>query len=541
MYKLIIADDEEEVRKGIINKIDWSSIGFQVVGEAGNGREALDIAEKTLPDVVITDIKMPFLDGLALSKELIQRYPTIKIVVLTGFDEFEYAKEAIKLKVVDYILKPVSSKELVDIILSVKKKIDDEIAEKEDIIFLRKCYNESLPIMKWNFMQKLICGNLSTKEITDKSSYYNIDLTGEGFIASVINFDFADNSSWFNSKKNINKWEEKELLKFAVFNICTEFIDKSKIGFSFLNSEEIVIIGITDKYHKSFAIENIITTLDKIKQAVEKYLKFRITIGLGTYESKASLIKNSYKNALSALDYRLVLGSGKIIFIEDIEPHTENKLSFDEYRERELVSSIKTGNVKEVTSIINKLLYEITKAQISIKDSQVYLLEMLTAIIKTAKDFQIDLGNIFGKDDNLFLTLDKMRDMEELKEWMNSTALKILENIKDSRQDTSKTIVCEAKEYVNKLYYESDININKICNHLHISANYFSFIFKKEAKMTFVNYLTEIRMEKAKELLHGTNLKTFQVAEKVGYLEPNYFSYCFKKKFGVSPSEYRRR
>lgn len=540
MYKLILVDDEEEVRRGILKKIEWENIGFEVVGEAENGMEAMEIAEKTIPDVVITDIKMPFMDGLKLAEQLSARYPTVKIIVLTGFDEFEYAQKAIKLSIFDYVLKPVSSKELIDILIKLKHQLDKEIAEKEDISVLIKNYNESLPIIKEKFMNSLIINNESEDEILKKSANYNIDLKGRGYIVSVISADSKSYDSPMNEESGaISTWEKGELFKCAILDMSEEIVNKYKLGIIFFHDEKFVIISVSKEQSKDEALEKTITILEEIKQTLEKYLKITVTIGVGTYVDNVTYIKNSYKVALSALDYRLVLGGNRIIFIEDIEPQTENKIIFDEYKERELITSIKAGTEDEINNVLDKLFNYVSSSKSSIKDSQVYLMEMLITVLKAAKESNADMENVFGGNMNLFMTLDNMKDIDEIKEWMKEICIKTMKYIIKDRQDTSKALVRKAKDYVNNSYYESDITINKICNYLHISPTYFSFIFKKETKTTFINYLTDIRMESAKELLRTTSMKTFEIAEKIGYSEPNYFSYCFKKKFDMSPSEYR--
>ena len=165
LYTVILVDDEEEVRQAIINKLEWETIGFQVIGYADNGEDALEIAERLRPDVVMTDIKMPFMDGLTLSKKLKQISKDIKIIVFSGFDEFEYAKEAIKLEVEEYILKPINAIELKAVFERIKDKLDSEINRKRDIDQLRKYYLESLPVMKEQLLIGLLEGRLSKKRI----------------------------------------------------------------------------------------------------------------------------------------------------------------------------------------------------------------------------------------------------------------------------------------------------------------------------------------------------------------------------------------
>jgi two-component system, response regulator YesN len=540
-YKLLIVDDEVEVRKGIINKVQWEELGYEIVAEGENGKEALELFEKTMPDVVLTDIKMPFMNGLELAAIVKEKYPTTRIIVMTGFDEFEYAHKAIKLNVSEYLLRPISAQELTDILTKVKNQMDEEIAEKENVEALREHYRKSIPILREKFLASLVTSAINKEEIEEKSRSYGLKLQGKSFMASIISPD--KNNPQNNQEENselIKEGAEGEgLLKFAVLNIVEETLAKYNLGTAFLNGENVVVITASNEVDRDAVSSNTLKALEEINRTVEKFLKAKVTIGVGNICEDISLVRHSYENALAALDYRIFMGKAKIIWIEDIEPTSANKLVFDESKERALSSSIKVGTIEETEGIIDKFFDEITSSKASFKDYQIYIMEMLTTILKAARDSSVDIDEIFGLNHNLFIELHGLRNIQEAQAWFKSISKKIMNYIVQGRQDSYKLVVDEAKDYVKKNYSESDITINGVCNYLHISPTYFSFIFKKETKTTFINYLTNFRMDAAKELLRTTNLKTFEIADKVGYAEPNYFSYSFKKKFGVSPSEYR--
>lgn len=530
MYKLILVDDEEEVRKGVLKKIEWNKYGFEIVGEAENGREALDIAEKVIPDVVVTDIKMPFMDGIRLAEELKERFPTTKTIILTGFDEFEYAHKAIKLNVVEYVLKPISSKELIEVLVKTKEKLDNDIEQKKNIEILREHYTKSLPILKEKFLSSLVGDRLRKEEIEEKSKNYNIDLQGYNFVVSIVNINYSSQSM---------DYEEKDLAAFSVLNIVNEVVDNYNLGIVFIDNGRIVVITVCKKIERNDAISVTIRALEEIDYSIKKYLKLSITIGVGTFFSHITDIGSSYQNALAALDYRMVMGENKIIWIEDVEPQGKNRVVFDETKERDLTSSLKLGNEDNLCVTIDNLFKEIIEARASLKDYQIYLMEIVTTILKVAQNFRINTEGILGHNYNIFTELYKFNNLKEVRGWIKNIALKIMKSIAQGRKDSCKLIVEGAKEYIAEHFSDSDVSINKLCAHLHISPAYFSSIFKKETKMTFVNYLTQVRMDAAKVILKTTNLKSFEVAEKVGYSEPNYFSYCFKKYFGISPSEFR--
>lgn len=281
------------------------------------------------------------------------------------------------------------------------------------------------------------------------------------------------------------------------------------------------------------------SVLEEIRYYISKYFSVTITVGMGTCCEDATHITDSYENAMIALDYSLILGNNRIIYIEDIEPGSKDKIVFDELKEHTLSSCIKVGNSIEIRKVFDEIFKELIEAKASLKDCQIYLLQVLTTILKVAGDLNIDMENVLGKNYNIFVEMYKFTDLREVSHWLLSICTKIMGYISKERQDTCKSLVNSAKMYLQEHYHESDMTLEKVSNHLHISPTYFSTIFKKETRLTFINYLTMLRMDSAKSLLRTTNKKTFEIAVSVGYSDPNYFSYCFKKNFNISPSEYR--
>jgi two-component system response regulator YesN len=279
--------------------------------------------------------------------------------------------------------------------------------------------------------------------------------------------------------------------------------------------------------------------LEEIRQSIEKFLKFSVTIGVSGVTPAITDCPYAYKDAVSALDYRFIHGNNRIICIDDVEKRVAEKLRFDEDKEHALIRCLKVGSVHEVNEIVEELFQGIVDTPVSYQDYQVYLLEILISLLKAAKQSDIDVDHLFGANFTVFTEINKFNNIQEAKSWIVGICAKIMDVIARERQYTYKNLVDMAKEYTQEHYHESDISINKLCSHLHISAGYFSTIFKKETKMTFVNYLLQIRMDAAMELLRSTDLKAFEVAEKVGYSDPNYFSFSFRKQVGISPKEYR--
>ncbi|WP_201319293.1 response regulator [Paenibacillus sp. EPM92] len=541
MYKLILAEDEEDVREGIVQEIDWARYGFEVADTAENGKDAMELIERWVPDVVVTDIKMPFMDGLQLSEWIRERYPTTKVIILTGFDEFEYAQKAIKLQIDEYVLKPFSAQELIDVLVKIKEQIDEETERKKNMLTLQEHYRQSLPVLREVFLSSLVTRKLPRRQIEEKCRNYQIELDGDAYVVSVISLDKPgeEEPGAGQSAESLRFSNDMELKAFAALNVTEEIADKHNLGLVFLHNGQLVAITIHRDEANEPAIKKTLTIMEEVRQSIEKYLKFTVSIGIGTVCRDVTDLSYSHQDAELALDYRLILGGNRLISIDDVETRFVEKLRFDELKEHALIRCLKVGTTQEMQETVDSLFEGIVDLQVSVKDYQIYLMEILTAILKAAKDARADLDAIFGADFMPLAELHRFAELQEAKSWVVGLCTRLMQAIASDRQCTYKSLVDQAKEYTLNHFHESDISINKVCGHLHISAGYFSSIFKKEAKMTFGAYLMHIRMEAAKELLRTTDLKAFEIAEKVGYTEPNYFSFSFRKHVGVSPKEYR--
>ncbi|CAM4311762.1 response regulator [Paenibacillus typhae] len=543
MYKLILAEDEEDVREGIIAQIDWAQYGFEVVDQAENGREAADAIDRLLPDVVVTDIQMPFMNGLQLAEWIRSRHPNTKIIILTGYDEFEYAQKAIKLQIDEYILKPFSSQELIDVLLKVRAVIEAEIAEKENVYVLTEHYRKSLPVLREQFLSSLVSRRLPLKEISDKSTEYSIDLAGRQFQASVISIDYIhtgeDQGTGVSRHVSLRDTGDHNLQLFAILNIAEEICQKHGFGKVFIHRDDVVLLSVSQAAEEAEITGNTLTVLEEIRQNVQRFLKLTVTAGAGTVCQSAGMLFNSFADAMQALDYRLILGNNRVIWIEDVESRSNQLLAFDELTQQSLIRTIKLGTVQELKEVVDELFGGLDTAHVSTQDYQIFLLEIITSILRVAKESGTEAADFIGSGISTLSEINKFNNMGEAKQWIISICTRLMDTIASERQSSYKQLIDQAKDYIRSHYEESDISIGRVCQHLHISTGYFSSIFKKEMKMTFVSYLLQIRLEAAKELLRSTELKAFEIAEKIGFSDPNYFSFCFRKKYGQSPKEYK--
>ncbi len=534
LYKILLVDDEEEIRKGIIKKIKWEELGFCVIGEAENGVEALDIIDKTVPDIVFTDIRMPFMDGIKLAENIKYRFPTTKVIILSGFDDFEYAQVAIKLGVMRYILKPINSIEMNEILKELKGILDEEILAINNIENLKMNYQKSLPLLRERFLNHWIAEYVTDEVIAENINSFELGLNADHFIVAVIRpDDFVKEIEDSNLAKN------KSLLKIAIFNICDEIVSLKDLGIAFMKMNEIVLIMPLVQEDNLKTKEMVFMGLDQIRATVQKYLNTTITIGVGTIcESKPMLYK-SYEEAIAALDYTVIVGRNRIIYIEDIEPSHSLEVIFDEKDERELLAAIRIGNAQKINEVISSLVSRIEGISLALKDYQFYILDIISSILKLKRTMELDLSSLFNKEDNFLTIINNFKTKDEIKEWLCNICIMLSKEISLKRNSNKNELIEKAKDYIKQNYFDEELSAEKLCNYLHISTNYFSALFKKETKLTFTSYLTLIRIDKAKELLRTTEFKAFDIGNKVGYSEGHYFSYVFKKATGISPTEYR--
>jgi two-component system response regulator YesN len=534
MYKIIVADDEDDVRKGIIDSVPWEELGFIVAGEAENGKEALELCEREMPDLLIADINMPYISGLELLELLDRKRPRPLVVFLTAYDEFEYAQKAVSLKASEYILKPITGDELAELLKKLKSSMDEETAKREDIKILRGEFERNLPLLREKFISLLINGKLSPEEIAQKIKAYGMQtLKGKACLAGVVMADEEKDGV----KDGFDRIENKELIQFALYNIASEIMDTHERGITFLYGDNVILISLGDD-EESLITESI-SVFCEICQSVKKYLKFTVTIGAGYCCGRIEHIGHSYNSAVTACNYKMLLGGGRVIYIADIEPHGPQRVSPETHAVQNLVSGIRAASLTEANIQIDKIFADAARGFFSPDVYVPYIFEVVTAILRTATVLGVNTQSLLGQEIGRFIYLLGSPNLSEMKQWVSQTCEMVIREINSSRKNFKKKLIIDSLQYVSEHYTDPETSIETVCKYIHISPSYFCSIFKKEMSDTFNNYLHLFRMQAAKELLRTTDLKLCEVAERIGYSDPNYFSFSFKKTFGMSPREYR--
>ena len=520
LYRVLLVDDEEDIREGISRKMDWLGLGFSLVGEAANGQDALELAESLRPDVILTDIKMPFMDGLELCRILTDRLPAARFVVFSGFDAFEYAKQAIQMNVVEYILKPINADELSAVLRRLKDQLDRERAERRNVELLRSRYMENLPILRELFYANLLDGRIEPGTERERAAHLDIDLQGE---------------EWAVGLAYIGSDRRDALSTLSVQKLLEESLTADRCRLSLYNDWVAVIVSLTE----SFTSYDLIRVLDRVCTLAASYLGLTLTVGVGAPCKELSGMARSAAEARTALEYRSMVGRGQVIYIGDLEPDGGQVLTFEEADERTLTAAVRLGSEQEVRDAAATLAGKIREANPSAGQYNLFLMELVTHLIKMIRRSGVGMEEVFGTGFSLPVQKSALPRLEELEDWCAERYLRLWTLIRRRQTDSAGQTVETAKEYIRQHYAESDLSVEKLCAYLHLSSTYFSTLFKRETGTSFTAYVTTVRMEAAAEAIRGTEEKTYLIAQRCGYEDPNYFSYVFKRHFGVTPTKYR--
>ena len=522
----MLVDDEEDVIRAMMKKIDWEGLGFGMPGYAHNGIEALELAETEQPDVVMTDIRMPYMDGLELARELKRRYPEVRILILSGFDEFEYAKEAIRVEAEEYLLKPVNAEEMRNVFARIHESLDRELEEKRNIQLLQSYYQESLPLMQENLYVSLIERSIPEAELSQYIKDYRITLSGPYYIVSVIHV----------SQRKVPEGIEPVLLTVSVRRLAEEKLRSKWRPKVFSYRGNTVVISQLEREDEVIEFTDSSEVFCRMAQRITGAT---VTIGIGCICSKLTDISRSYSGAREAVSYRTLYGTGKAININEITPKSDwQDSAMQEDWLHDVFRGIRTDTPEVLDAAVGQYLERRLPELQTLEQYHYFLMEMISSLYRFAVSHHLNATEIFGEISTAYSRLEQM-DAAELRSWLGGCCRNMQDMMKEGRNDVSKSFVLRAEEFIRDHYPDPDLTVDVISAELGLSSAYFSTIFKKETGRTPIGYLTDLRMEQARHLLIESDEKTYVIAGQVGYADPNYFSYVFKKYFGTSPSRYR--
>lgn len=526
LYKMILVDDEDEVRGRISSKISEGS-GFSVVGTAGNGYDALELIEKYSPHVVLTDIKMPFIDGIELATIIKRDFPTIRVAFITGYDEFDYAREAIELNVSGYLTKPLTQNDISKFLIKLKIDLDNEFKEKYNMEILRKRYEESIPLVIDNYFSSyLVSSSSGRSEDIQNLKQYGISLDDTKYFLSFIKIERRE-----------SYWDvvEFEKLKLSVRSVINSILERHHYDhYSFMFSDGIIFLI---KEKGKFFLRDIDSVFYEMVKMSEKFLKVKIDIGVSNLHREFSQLYMAYEEASKAIGYSKFLNAGRIVYINQLEEQRPRVLSLSENDIKNIEYNVKFGSETELRNVIESLKLNALRDSKTVTNYRPYIINMMNVLVNFSNSIEADLNDIIEGD--ILQKMMQFSSLDQLFDWVLSILLKLRELNLKTKMTNSQKLLDSAVKYIHSNYQDPKISMEIVCEELGISISYMSLLFKKHKESTFVKYLTGVRIDKARELLKLTGDRIVEIAGQCGFNDVYYFSHCFKKYMGVSPKKYR--
>lgn len=523
MYRMIIAEDDHNIRNAIVRYVNWHEIGFSIAGAFPTGEEALQFTYENSIDAVLTDIRMAAINGLELIRKLSSVNPDMKFVILSGYDDFSYAQKAIQSGVFDYILKPVSFRQLSDTFSRLKELMD---RERENNDALKK----ALLMLQEQFFNNLVKGFFSTdEEILKRSDELGLVLNGTGFWLARIEGNFYYDDSMTAP--------DRSRIKDSIRKVLEEVTAKYSAGFVFSNDIpelSILVNGLN-------CVEQVIEMLEAIKNLVIESLKQTLTISLSSHFTSLADSPKAYKEAGKGLECSFFSsGNTNIILpLSGTGTKTHARL-FDELRTEEVVSLLNSEDAEGVRKIIfEEYSRLIDKEGITREMVYYFYTSFMVILSRYLRSMGKDIEHLVEGENLSWINIDQFRSPEEIPRyiWMLYEAA-IGMNRRSNRAE--RKIIEKVKEYINE-HYSENISLEAISRDFFMNYSYFSRLFKAEAGENFTEYVTRVRISNAMRMLRETNMKIYEISELVGYSNYRHFAVVFKKMAGCNAVEYREK
>lgn len=524
MYKVVLLDDQSRITRGLKEIIGWERLGCQVVGEANNGLQGLELIDKTSPDIVITDIRMPKMDGLQMIKVLKQRKQNVEFIILSGYSEFEYAKKGMELGVNFYILKPVDENVFEECLQNVCNKIAEQKQRKDEFLEYKRKSSDRQEEFSCLALREIVDGSTdNAEEIQDLLYYSNIKLDGNSFNCILIEFDDISRACVKKYLKDIKSIIARGLAGFFDFE-----------AFKYSDYQAGVLIAHKEKID----FDLLCVLLEQIQKELIAFTGTNIFIGIGSAAASISGIARSFEQARDALNYKIINEKNTLFLFDKLKNLTDNTFSISKEilgeLEKSIYSSDLPGSKIAVEKYFNVLLAE---KKLRTRDIQLQCLFVIIAIASKMRSIQFDLNEFVGRDILSLNRISRFKTAEEIKNWLINVISIIIEMGKIPKS-VQKDTFDEIKEYIQTHYFEG-LSLNTIAEHFYFNPYYLSQLFKKKTGESYLTYVTKIRMKKAKELLMTTDLKIYEICNQIGYESTRYFNKTFEKLVGCRPTEYR--
>ena len=543
MLKIFLAEDEVVVRETIKRMIPWEELGFELVGEAADGEMALPLLIRQQPDLLITDIKMPFMDGLTLARLAKKEIPGLKVVILSGYDDFNYAKQAIGIGVEDYLLKPITKNALIERLSEIRSRYEHEKTQKE---YYEKFQREMQAYEKnssRDFFEALVGGSMDMMEVYKRAEKLGLDIVAEAY--NVLIFTMNCDEDFSGQRDEYSSWEAESL----------ELLENFFAGHSsaMLFRSNIFSYGVLLKGQRETIEENTRACVDEIRKILSRQDGRREWfLAVGQSVERLSQIQKSYHTASRAFSQRYLYDEN-ILYYDEMEtmehPGGQAETEDNAYLQKVDVNALNpailqkflsNGLQEETENFVKDYFYAIGQEPMeSLVFRNYVILNVRFSVISFIKGLGCDTNEMESADTEEVLA-ESGKNMESAIAYAKKMISQAIEIRDQNSGNKNRSILKTAVDFIDSHYMDEEISLNRVAHAANVSANHFSALFSQNMGQTFIEYLTSLRMNKAKELLRCTGMRSSEIAGEIGYKDAHYFSYLFKKTQGMTPSDYRK-
>ena len=543
MLKIFLAEDEVVVRETIKRMIPWEELGFELVGEAADGEMALPLLIRQQPDLLITDIKMPFMDGLTLARLAKKKIPGLKVVILSGYDDFNYAKQAIGIGVEDYLLKPITKNALIERLSEIRSRYEHEKTQKE---YYEKFQREMQAYEKnssRDFFEALVGGSMDMMEVYKRAEKLGLDIVAEAY--NVLIFTMNCDEDFSGQRDEYSSWEAESL----------ELLENFFAGHSsaMLFRSNIFSYGVLLKGQRETIEENTRACVDEIRKILSRQDGRREWfLAVGQSVERLSQIQKSYHTASRAFSQRYLYDEN-ILYYDEMEtmehPGGQAETEDNAYLQKVDVNALNpailqkflsNGLQEETENFVKDYFYAIGQEPMeSLVFRNYVILNVRFSVISFIKGLGCDTNEMESADTEEVLA-ESGKNMESAIAYAKKMISQAIEIRDQNSGNKNRSILRTAVDFIDSHYMDEEISLNTVANVANVSSNHFSALFSQNMGQTFIEYLTTLRMNKAKELLRCTGMRSSEIAGEIGYKDAHYFSYLFKKTQGMTPSDYRK-
>ena len=543
MLKIFLAEDEVVIRETIKKMIPWEELGFELVGEAADGEMALPLLIRQKPDLLITDIKMPFMDGLTLAQLAKKEIPGLKVVILSGYDDFNYAKQAIGIGVEDYLLKPITKNALIERLSEIRSRYEHEKTQKE---YYEKFHREMQAYEKnssRDFFEALVGGSMDMMEVYKRAEKLGLDIVAEAY--NVLIFTMNCDEDFSGQRDEYSSWEAESL----------ELLENFFAGHSsaMLFRSNIFSYGVLLKGQRETIEENTRACVDEIRKILSRQDgRKEWFLAVGQSVERLSQIQKSYHTASRAFSQRYLYDEN-ILYYDEMEtmehPGGQAETEDNAYLQKVDVNALNpailqkflsNGLQEETENFVKDYFYAIGQEPMeSLVFRNYVILNVRFSVISFIKGLGCDTNEMESADTEEVLA-ESGKNMESAIAYAKKMISQAIEIRDQNSGNKNRSILKTAVDFIDSHYMDEEISLNTVANVANVSSNHFSALFSQNMGQTFIEYLTSLRMNKAKELLRCTGMRSSEIAGEIGYKDAHYFSYLFKKTQGMTPSDYRK-